>query len=330
MTDLAGGERRVLQVDDEGEGTRVDLFLAERVEGISRNRIQRLIRERRVHINGRSCNPSATVREGQVVSWPADAGFAEIRVEPEPVALEAVLEDEDVLVLNKPAGLVVHPAPGHWSGTLVHGLLHRWPGWKAPGGPLRPGIVHRLDKDTSGLLVVARTARAYDSLREQFAAHHTKRLYIALVWGRMPDERGEIDRPIGRDPRARQRMAVVEKGGRPAVSNWELIARFDSFTLLRVGLRTGRTHQVRVHLASIGHPIFGDPLYGTAASVARLAPRSRPRAHRLLGELGRLALHAYHLAFSHPADGERLVFEAPVPEDMEKVLLQLREPGGVE
>ncbi|MCK4305684.1 MAG: RluA family pseudouridine synthase [Candidatus Eisenbacteria sp.] len=329
MNDLENVERRILLVGEEGEGARIDLFVAEQVEGVSRSRVQRLIRAGSVLLDGQACKPSTVVREGQSVSWPISAGFIETRIEAEPIPLAVVFEDEDIAVLNKPPGLVVHPAPGHWHGTLVHGLLHKWPGWKAPGGVLRPGIVHRLDRDTSGLLVVARSARAYTSLSEQFAAHSTERCYVALVWGDMVGDSGEIDRPIGRDPRNRQRMAVVETGGRPARTGWEVLARFDYLTLLRIGLRTGRTHQVRVHMASLGHPVFGDSVYGGVQYHMRLAPRERPRLRRLLGKLGRFALHAYRLGFRHPADGEWLLFEAPVPEDMEAVLLQLTEPGGM-
>ncbi len=328
MTAGSTAERRSLRVEEEGEGTRVDLYLAERVEAVSRTQIQRLIRSGEVLLDGRPCKPSTPVAEGQEITWPAVAGLTEIRAGAEPVPIDAVFEDDDLLVLHKPPGLVVHPAPGNWGGTLVNGLLHRWPTWEAPGGGVRPGIVHRLDKDTSGLLVVARSGRAYQSLREQFAAHATERLYVALVWGHLPQEEGEIDRPIGRDPHNRQRMAVVDRGGKPARTHWGVLAAFDSFSLLRLGLRTGRTHQVRVHLANMGHPVVGDALYGGVAFARRLAPADRARVQGLMRGLGRVALHAYHLGFRHPADGEWLVFEAPVPRDMEGALLQLMEPGG--
>jgi len=328
MSAAASTARRSLRVEEEGEGVRIDVFLAERVAAVSRTQIQRLIRSGEVLLEGRLCKPSTPVAEGQEVTWPDGAGLSEIRAEAEPVPIDAVFEDDDLLVLHKPPDLVVHPAPGNWSGTLVNGLLHRWPGWDGPGGGVRPGIVHRLDKDTSGLLVVARSARAYQALREQFAAHSTERIYVALVWGHLPQEEGEIDRPIGRDPRNRQRMAVVDRGGKPARTHWQVLAAFDSFSLLRLGLRTGRTHQVRVHLASMGHPVVGDALYGGVTFAGRLAPADRAWAQGLMRRIGRVALHAYHLGFRHPADGEWLVFEAPVPRDMEGALLQLMEPGG--
>jgi len=322
--------RSTVRVDEEGEGTRIDAYLADQAGEVSRSQVQRLIREGQVLLDGEPCKPSTPVKEGQEISWPSDAGLRPVEIEAEPVALNVIFEDEDVLVLHKEPGLVVHPAPGHWHGTLVHGLLHRWPGWRAPGGSPRPGIVHRLDKDTSGLLVVARSQRAYASLQEQLATRTAHRRYVALVWGAPLDEKGTIDRPVGRDPRQRQRMAVLARGGKSAVTHWEVLARFDSCTLLRLGLQTGRTHQIRVHLASLGHPVFADPMYGGVEYPGRLAPRERTRARRLLSGLNRVALHAYHLGFRHPADGEELVFEAPVPEDMEKVLLQLGEPGGLQ
>jgi 23S rRNA pseudouridine1911/1915/1917 synthase len=330
VSDASTADRRCLRVEEEGEGARIDVYLAERVEAVSRTQIQRLIRAGEVLLDGRPCKPSTSVAEGQEVTWPVDAGLTEIRAAAEPVPIDAVFEDDDLLVLHKPPGLVIHPGPGNWNGTLVNGLLDRWPDWVAPGGGVRPGIVHRLDKDTSGLLVVARSARAYQSLREQFSAHTTERLYVALVWGHMPQEEGEIDRPIGRDPRNRQHMAVVDRGGKPARTHWQVLATFDSFALLRLGLHTGRTHQVRVHLASVGHPVVGDPLYGGITFATRLAPADRTRARGLMGRMGRVALHAYHLGLRHPADGEWLVFEAPVPRDMEGALLELMEPGGNE
>lgn len=316
-----------LVVEEDAEGARVDRYLAERLAPISRSQIQKLIREGRVLIDGFPCRSSAQVKEGQSITWPAGAGLVTPDLEPETVDFLPVFEDDDLLVLHKPPGLVVHPAPGHWRGTLVHGLLARWPGWKAPGSVLRPGIVHRLDRETSGLMVVARSARAYRSLQEQIVERSVERAYIALAWGAIEPDRGEIEAPIGRDPRHRQRMAVVP-GGRPAATQWQVLSRFDTLTLVRLLLRTGRTHQVRVHLASRGHPVFADAVYGGVEFAARLAPRDRQRMQGWLRELGRVALHAYRLAFRHPADGERLEFEAPVPADMERVLLRLTESGG--
>ena len=323
-------EQRRLTVDDEADGRRIDRFLADHLADVSRSRIQRLIREGRVRIDGQPCKPSAVLAGGQQVTWPADVGLPVPDLQPEPIPLQVLFEDSDLIVLHKPPGLVVHPAPGHWTGTLVHGLLHRWPGWEAPGGELRPGIVHRLDKDTSGLMVVARSARGYRSLQEQIAEHSAERAYIALAWGGVVGEAGEINQPIGRDPHSRQRMAVRERGGRAARTCWRVLSRFDSLTLLHLVLHTGRTHQVRVHLANWGHPVFADAVYGGVQYAARLAPRERTRARAGMRQLGRQALHAYRLSFRHPADGELLVFEAPIPDDMERILLELSEAGGAD
>jgi 23S rRNA pseudouridine1911/1915/1917 synthase len=328
MADAGEGPERSLTVADADAGVRLDRFLAARVAGVSRSSLQQLIREGRVRLDGRVVRSSAPVKAGQVVTWPADAGRHVVALAAEPIPIAAVFEDQDLLVLDKPPGLVVHPGAGRRTGTLAHALLHRWPGWLAPGSPERPGIVHRLDRDTSGLMVVARTPRAYHALRAQVAAHEMERAYVALMWGAPAQEAGEIDRPIGRDPRHRQRMAVVPRGGRPARTRWQVLARFDWLTLVRLVLTTGRTHQVRVHLASLGHPVFGDPLYGGVEFAARLSPRDRPRAHRWLRLAGRIALHAYRLGFRHPADGEPLAFESPVPSDLEAVLLELAGSGG--
>ncbi|MBM3317635.1 MAG: RluA family pseudouridine synthase [Candidatus Eisenbacteria bacterium] len=327
MPDPPDTERLALVVEEEADGARIDRYLAERLAPISRSRIQKLIREGRILVDEAPCRASQAVREGQRITWPAGAGLEAPPLEPEAVDFLPVFEDDDLLVLHKPPGLVVHPAPGHWTGTLVHGLLLRWPGWRAPGGLLRPGIVHRLDRETSGLMVVARSARAFRSLQEQIAGHTAERAYIALAWGAMEPDRGVIEAPVGRDPRNRQRMAAVP-GGRPAATQWQVLSRFDTLTLLRLVLRTGRTHQVRVHLSDRGHPVFADALYGGVEFARRLAPPERRRAQALMRELGRTALHAYRLAFRHPADGEWLEFEAPVPPDMERVLLRLTESGG--
>ena len=318
---------RSLVVEEEADGARIDRYLAGRIAPVSRSQIQKLIREERILVDGRACRPSTPVKEGERITWPADAGLVTLTLVPEPVDFLPVYEDDDLLVLHKPAGLVVHPAPGHWTGTLVHGLLHRWPGWRAPGSALRPGIVHRLDRDTSGLMVVARSVRAFQSLTEQIAQHRTERMYIALAWGRMDAAGGEITAPIGRDPHHRQRMAVVA-GGKPASTQWQVLSQFDTLALLRLVLRTGRTHQVRVHLAGDGHPVFGDPLYGGIEYASRLAVRERTVSQAWMQELGRLALHAYRLAFRHPVDGEWLEFEAPVPGDMERVLVRLADAKG--
>ena len=305
------------------EGDRLDRFLARRLDGVSRTRVRRWIDEGRTRIEGETIKPSLPLRAG----WEVLLDRPEEPVPtllPEPVDFRIVHEDEAILVIDKPPGLTVHPGAGRESGTLVHGLLHHDPDRAWPGSPDRPGLVHRLDRDTSGLLVVARTAEAYADLREQIAARRVGRAYATLVWGTPEPPEGTIDGPIGRDPRDRRRMAVVRRGGRPARSRYRLLRRLDPLSLLEVRLETGRTHQIRVHLAHAGVPVFGDPTYGGGARfLLRLAPRDRPLWSGRLRRLNRQALHAYHLSFRHPRDGLRWVFESPMPRELDDLLREL-------
>ncbi len=294
-------------------GTRLDRFVAEHLPDRSRAFAQRLIQSGDVTVDGRPSRPSERLRPGQVV---------QMRVPPpEPTGivatvmpLEVIFENPDLLVLNKPAGLVVHPAPGHPTDTLANALMARYPNL-AVGNAMRPGIVHRLDKGTSGLMVVARTDRAYQSLVEQIKERAVHKEYLALAHGVVSQERGVIEAPIGREPRDRQKMGIVA-GGRPARTGFRVVERFPEYTLLRLTLETGRTHQIRVHLASIGHPIVGDVVYG---------PR-RPS----LG-LERPFLHAWHLGFRMPGAEACFVGWAPLPEDLQEVLRSLRRaaPGAL-
>jgi len=246
-------------------------------------------------------------------------------LEPEALPLAIVYEDEDLLVIDKPAGLVVHPGAGVPTGTLVHALLHHDPAIATVGGEGRPGIVHRLDRETTGLLVVARTARAYRALVEQIRTRAVQRHYAALVWGDPRGDAGTIEAPIGRDPRQRKRMAVVRRGGRPARTLWEVAERFGLFALLHVRLDTGRTHQIRVHLAHARMPVVGDPLYGGRGKKQLSAdPRQRSLAGALLRDLPRQALHAMELTFPHPVHGNVLHFTSPLPDDFAQALDRLR------
>ncbi len=297
-------------VDAAAAGQRLDAFLAARAPGLSRARIQALIASGYVtvpRLAGRRLRPAARLRAGDlvvlVVPPPAPAVL-----QPEPLPLDIVYEDADVLVVNKPAGLVVHPGAGRTSGTLVHAVLAHCPDLPGIGGVHRPGIVHRLDKDTSGLLVVAKTEVALRSLQAEIAAKRATRDYLALVWGVPVPAAGTIEAPLGRDPRRRTRMAV-RPDGRPAVTRYRVVEAFPDAALLEVRLVTGRTHQIRVHCAHIGHPVVGDPVYGR---------RRNPWGLR------RQALHAYRLAFAHPRDGRALQFEVPLPEDLAAVLQALR------
>lgn len=230
-------------------------------------------------------------------------------------------EDDDLIVIDKPAGLVVHPGAGVRSGTLVHGLLHHHPGIAPVGGADRPGIVHRLDKDTSGLMLVAKTERAHRALVEAIRERRVRRVYQALVWGDVRGDSGRIDAPVGRDPRQRKRMAVVRRGGRPAASLWQVLERFGIATLLRVELETGRTHQIRVHLSHAGHPVIGDPTYGGRGRKGlSLGHLERSLASALLACLQRQALHASELVFRHPMTGSESRFEAPLPHDFSRAV----------
>jgi 23S rRNA pseudouridine1911/1915/1917 synthase len=324
----AAAPGREIVVPEEGEGSRLDRFLAGTLPEVSRQRIQSLLRAGRILLDGQRAKPSTRLSPGQRIQLPSDLGPEPTPLRPEPVPLQILYEDEDLLVVHKPAGLVVHPGAGVRHGTLVHGLLHHLPGWPGVGGKDRPGIVHRLDRGTSGLLVVAKSPRAYASLTRQIRQREVQRRYVALAWGQVRPPAGRIELPIGRDPRHRHRMAAGVPGGREAVTEYECLAAFDTLTLLRLSLRTGRTHQIRVHLAARGHPVFGDATYGGGkAYLRRLAPADRPRHLRWLRSLGRPALHAYHLGFRHPADGQWLVFEAPVPRDMEEILEELAATG---
>jgi 23S rRNA pseudouridine1911/1915/1917 synthase len=314
-------EERVFIVPAEAAGMRLDKFLADHLADISRSRIQGWIEEGRVTLDGRPARPSTRLDPGQRVRVfipPPE----EVRILPEPIPLDILYEDEHLLVINKPAGMVVHPAPGHTSGTLVNALLARFPAWaeldwweseedeeEAGADYPRPGIVHRLDKDTSGLLIVAKSAGARSALQAQFQARQVEKVYLALVHGVPPAPAGLIDAPIGRDPRQRKRMAVVAEG-RPAVTAYRVLEPLGEYALLEVMPRTGRTHQIRVHLAFIGHPVVGDEVYGRRRS--RLAcPRQ--------------FLHAARLSFRHPATGRPMEFSAPLPPDLQAVLEEARE-----
>lgn len=294
-------------IDPGPDAGRLDLVVAEALD-LSRNQAATLIAEGRVLVNGRRERASYKARDGEqiTVQIPEQRGRA---VEGEDIPLDVVFEDDDVLVVNKAAGMVVHPAPGNWSGTLVNAL-------KGRGGQLsegaeegREGIVHRLDKETSGLLLVAKTDRAHRQLGAALQARQITRRYAALSWGHLSEDRVTIEKPIARDPRDRKRMAVVSTG-RPARTDLTRLARFDSADLLRAHLFTGRTHQIRVHLASIGHPVVGDDTYGGGGG--RKLVNLPPRRH---------FLHAAWLVFRHPVSGETVDLRAPLPEDLYKAIV---------
>jgi 23S rRNA pseudouridine1911/1915/1917 synthase len=282
-------------------GERVDRAVALLLD-VTRGRAQELVADGAVLVDGRPVPRSHRLAAGEAVWLPEVSPVTRALPAPEPMDLAVRHEDADVVVVAKPVGLVVHPAGGHVSGTLVNGLLHRYPEIAAVGDPARPGIVHRLDRDTSGLLVAARTPLAYERLVAALGAREVERRYFALVRGRPANPRGRIDAPIGRSPRHRERMAVVV-GGRPARTSYELLEERDGWALLACGLETGRTHQIRVHLQAIGHPVAGDPVYGVPGPAG----------------LARQFLHAHRLSFAHPRTGEPVVVEEPLPEDLQRV-----------
>jgi 23S rRNA pseudouridine1911/1915/1917 synthase len=313
-------EELVVVVDAPRAGMRIDRLLAERFPQHSRSRFQKLCRDGCVTAGGRKVRSAYRVLFGDEIHVRVPP-LPPVDLAPEDIPLHIVHEDVDLLVVDKPAGLVVHPAAGNWRGTLVHGLLGRQAQLTGAGAPLRPGIVHRLDKDTSGLLVVAKSERAHQALAVALRDREVRREYVALVWGRMPDPAGTIDAPMGRNPSDRKRMAVVARG-KPALTRWRVRQRFEPLaTLLDVHLATGRTHQIRVHLASIGHPVFGDPVYGgRQGQLTRLPAPLRVVARLALARLPRQALHAARLAFRHPVTGADLQFESPLPEDIAQTL----------
>jgi 23S rRNA pseudouridine1911/1915/1917 synthase len=296
-------------------GQRLDRFLAARVTDVSRARVQELIDRGHVRVDGVTRKRAHRLRAGGRVDVEIPPRVLD-ELRPEPIALTIVYEDDDVLVVDKPAGMVVHPGAGHREATLAAAALAHAPAIARVGGERRPGIVHRLDKDTSGLLVIAKTVRAYDSLTAQLAARTAKRRYLAIVHGHVRAERGTVDAPIGRDPRHRQRMAVLGPGrGKRAMTRWVVTERFRDFTVLDVSLETGRTHQIRVHMASLGHPIVGDRVY---------APKARPPI-----PLEGLALHACALGFVHPATQVVKEFTGSVPARIERLLSHLRNTAAV-
>jgi 23S rRNA pseudouridine1911/1915/1917 synthase len=318
----ASGERRTFLVGPEEAGTRLDRFLPRHAPDLSRTRLQALIGAGRVRVDGRASKASARLRAGAAVSLhvPPPVPLALV---PEPRPLDIVYEDTAILVVNKPAGLVVHPGPGHPTGTLVHALLaHCGPALSGIGGIRRPGIVHRLDRGTSGLLVVAKTDQAHVALSRQLKARTVERRYLALVHGAVSRVEGVVAEPIGRHPRDRLRMAVRPPGsGRPAETRYRVRARYAApvpMTLLDVELGTGRTHQIRVHLAHLGFPVVGDRTYRRGdAGPPELAPR--------VAALGGQALHAGVLGFTHPETARTLSFAAPPPSAFTALLEWLRE-----
>lgn len=294
----------------EDAGKRLDLFLTERLPEQSRARIQEWIKAGRVRVQGSGTKPAYVLRGGESIEV-EPAAAPPLKAVPEDLPIEILYEDADVIAVNKPAGVVVHAGAGAHSGTLVNRLVHHFGTLSQVGGELRPGIVHRLDRYTSGVLLVARTDAAHRHLAAQFAGRKIEKTYLALVHGAMPAETGRITTPITRDPGKRVRMTTRLGRGRAAFTQYRVLRRFPGFTYLEVVIGTGRTHQIRVHLASLRHPVVGDQLYGAAARVEGQPP------------LGRYFLHAWRIRFTSPSTGRTITVEAPLPDDLEQWMVGL-------
>jgi 23S rRNA pseudouridine1911/1915/1917 synthase len=309
-----------LEVDAAAASTRLDVFAAARMPHLSRRRLQQLIEAGLVNVDGRLVRPAYRVRAGQTIELvvpPAEP----VELRPEPIPLTVLFEDEHLIVVNKQPGLVVHPAPGHYTGTLVHALLYHCQDLAGVGGELRPGIVHRLDRDTSGVLVATKTDQAHQGLVDQFKSRRVKKTYLALVWG-WPPATGEIDRPIGRHPVHRHRMAVDGVAPREALTRWRRERVWPGpISRIEVDLLTGRTHQIRVHLSHAGWPVVGDETYG--GRVGGRAKDLPDLLRRVLEGVARQMLHAWRIEFDHPIGGRTIILTAPPAPDMASVMAGL-------
>ena len=312
-------ELQLLNVPPEAAGSRLDSFVASELQDVSRTRIQRAVEDGDILVNDQTAKPSYRLREGDRIEIDLPEP-PPVELIPEPIPLNMVYEDEDLIVVDKPAGMVVHPGAGVESGTLANALVYHFNSLSGIAAKIRPGIVHRLDKETSGLLVVAKNDLAHERLSDQFRERQVFKLYVALVYGRVAKERGEIEARIGRSAHSRTRMSVLRgDAGRPAHTIFEVAGRFQDFTLLNVQIKTGRTHQIRVHLAHIGHPVVGDATYGGG----RENSIHNAGIKRAVQSLGRHVLHSTRLSFLHPRTGERLDFYSPLPVDLERLLALL-------
>ena len=312
-------ELQLLTVSQEAAGARLDAFVAGQLGDVSRTRVQRAIEDGDVLVNEHTAKSSYRVRSGDHIEIDLPEP-PPVELRPEPIPLNIVYEDDDLIVVDKPAGLVVHPGAGQEAGTLANALVYHFNELSGSAGRIRPGIVHRIDKETSGLLVVAKNDAAHEKLSEQFRKREVFKLYVALVYGRVSQAQGEIEARLGRSPHNRTRMAVLRGGaGRAAHTVFQVAERYNEFTLLKVQIKTGRTHQIRVHMAHIGHPVVGDAAYGGGRETSVRDPLIK----REIRGLGRQFLHSAQLAFAHPRGGERLEFSSPLPPELVRFLALL-------
>ena len=301
-----------LTVSPEDAGVRIDKYLAEQLPDITRSYLQKLLKDGSVQMNGKPVKASTKTAVGAVIALTIPEP-EEPEILPENIPLDILYEDSDVILINKPKNMVVHPAAGHYTGTLVNALMYHCRGdLSGINGVLRPGIVHRIDKDTTGVLIVCKNDRAHNALAEQLKEHSITRKYRAIVCGNLKEDEGTVDATLGRHPQDRKKMAIVRSGGKRAVTHYRVLERFGNDTYIECQLETGRTHQIRVHMASLGHPLLGDEIYGRAKSPFKLEGQT---------------LHAMVLGFIHPTTGEYMEFEAPLPEYFEKLLEKLRKSG---
>jgi 23S rRNA pseudouridine1911/1915/1917 synthase len=311
---IPGNGNTEIEVDEGAEGQRLDVFLSSTLPDCSRSQIQKAIDKGQVTVNGQGVKRNYKVKKSDLVSF-GEFQLEEIEARPEKIPLDVLYEDRDIIVVNKPQGMVVHPAPGSTSGTLVNALLYHCTDLSGINGKLRPGIVHRIDKDTSGILVAAKNDFAHRGLARQLKDHEMRREYLALVHGIIQHDAGCIDAPIGRNPGDRKKMAVVFRNSRRAVTRFDVLERFKEYTLVKLKLETGRTHQIRVHMAYIKHPVVGDIKYGPGKNEFGLT---------------RQALHAYVLGFKHPRSGKYLEFTVGLPEYFKEILSVLGSVKGAE
>lgn len=296
-----------LLIDEEGN-ERIDSFLSNELQEYSRSYIQKLIKDGLVKVNNKIVKPKYNINQGDkiIIQLPKPR---KISVTPENIPVEIIYEDDDLAIVNKPQGMVVHPAPGNYSGTLVNALLHHCNDLSSINGVIRPGIVHRIDKDTSGLLMIAKNNKSHNFLSEQLKEHSIKRIYYAIVYGIISEESGTINAPIGRHPINRLKMAVVEKNSKNAITHFKVIDRFEKYTLVQLQLETGRTHQIRVHMSYIGYPLLGDPVYGVKREKIKLNGQ---------------ALHAKVLGFIHPSTYEYMEFDSQLPKYFQEALRKVK------